>query len=192
MPVTLEQLLEMDNDQLHAIVAEARPLDLDAIADHAYTGIDLSMPALFHKLMWRSFRKTFHRDPDTGVLRGWNVKVEQVGWDRPPPPKRDKRGRPLSFGHYEVRSAEGLSFPRGWTGPHFLDYREAGNAAWDFPANAGTCPLVSVNDGSSELLLGWEIFTVAGVRVPLRDYWVLVREGPLSDDDLVPRPDRAG
>lgn len=192
MPHTLDQLLQMDNDQLHAIVAEARPLDLDEIADHAYTGIDLSMPAWFHKLMWKSFRKTFHRDPNTGVVRGWNVKVEQTGWETPPEPKRDKRGRALTFGHYEVRSADGLSFPRGWTGPHFLDYRQAGNPAWDFPANAGTCPLVSVNAGSSELLLGWEIFTVAGVRVPLRDYWVLVREGPLSGDDVVPRPDQAG
>lgn len=190
MSLSLDQILTLSNRELHAIVDRGLPLDVDAIADHSYTGIDLSMPSWFHKLMWKSFRKTFHRDPATGVLRGWNVKVEQVGWDAPPPPKRDGKGVPLTFGHYEVRPAAGLAFPRGWTGGHYLDYRTAGNAWWDFPANAGYCPLVTINEGSSELLLGWEVFHVAGMAVPITDYWVLVREGPLAADDVVPRPDQ--
>jgi hypothetical protein len=189
MSISLDQLLTMSNDDLFAIVRRAHPLDLDALADTAYTGIDLSMPEWFHKLMWKSFRKTFNRDPVSGRLRGWNVKVEQVGWETPPPPKRGRDGKPITFGHYEVRSAEGLPFSRGWKGPHYIDYRQAGNHAWDFPANAGYCPLVSVNEGSSELLLGWEVFRVAGVNIPLNDFWVLRREGPLAPDDFVPRPD---
>mgnify|MGYP007011832116 CR=1 FL=1 len=188
MTITLDELLTLSNRDLYAIVEQANPLDLDAIADTTYTGIDLSMPAWFHRLMWKSFRKTFHRDPVTGRIRGWNVKVEQVGWATPPPPRRDRQGRPLTFGHYEVRSAEGLRFPRGWKGPHYIDYRFAGNRALDFPANAGYCPLVSVNAGSSELLLGWEIFNVAGLQVPLNDFWVLVREGPLAPEDIIGRP----
>jgi hypothetical protein len=189
MPISLDALLTMSNDALFEIVRAAEPLDLEALADTSYTGIDLSMPAIFHKLFWKSFRKTFHRDPATGVLRGWNVKVQQSGWDSPPEPKRGRDGRALSFGHYEVRSARGLSFPRGWTGEHYLDYRFAGNAFYEVPARNGYCPLVSVNGGSSELLLGWEIFKFGPVAVPLRDFWVLKREGALAPVDVVPRPD---
>lgn len=178
----------MKSPDLHAIVQRGEPLDLDAIADTSYTGIDLSMPAWFHKLMWKSFRKTFHRDPASGDIRGWNVKVEQTGWDRPPAAKLDGEGRPITFGHYEVRAAAGLKFPRQWQGGHYLDYRFAGNTFFDWPARAGYCPLVTVNPGSSELLLGWEVFNVGGLMIPVGDYWVLRREGSLAPADLVPRP----
>ncbi len=188
MPIRLDDLLKMSNSELHAIVQRGAPLDLDAIADTTYTGIDLSMPAWFHKLMWRSFRKTFHRDPQTGAIRGWNVKVQQTGWEQPPEPKRDQQGKPLTFGHYEVRSAQGLRFPRGWQGGHYLDYRVAGNKFADFPARAGYCPLVAVNPGSSDLLLGWEVFNIGGLLIPLQDYWLLQREGPLAAADILPRP----
>ena len=57
------------------------------------------------KLIWKSFRKTFHRDRVSGRLRGWNVKVEQTGWETPPAPKRDRQGKPLTFAHHEVREA---------------------------------------------------------------------------------------
>jgi hypothetical protein len=187
--ITLDDLLAMSNDDLFAIVARGTPLDLEALADTSYTGIDLSMPTWFHRLMWKSFRKTFHRDPDTGVLRGWNVKVEQTGWDTPPAPKRDRGGQPLTFGHYEVRPAVGLRFPRKWQGGHYLDYRAAGNRFGDIPARMGYCPLVAVNPGSPELLLGWEVFNFWGLLVPIRDFWVLRREGPLAPEDVVPRPD---
>lgn len=189
MTTTLDALLSMSSEELHAIVARGDALDFDALADTTYTGVDLSMPALFHRLFWRTFRKTFHRDPASGQLRGWNVKVEQTGWASPPAPKRDRRGAPVTFGHYEVRPAGGLRFARGWTGGHYLDYRVAGNRVTDFPARAGYCPLVRVNAGSDELLLGWEVFNVGGVLVPLDDYWVLRREGPLAREDVVPRPD---
>lgn len=179
----------MSNEALHAIVMQGTPLDVEALADTSYTGIDCSMPALFHRLMWKSFRKTFHRDPDTGVLRGWNVKVEQTGWDRPPAPRRDGRGRPLTFGHYEVREAAGERFPGGWAGGHYLDYRHAGNRFTDFPARIGFCPLVTVNPGDPGLLLGWEVFRLGSVLLPIRDYWVLRREGALAPEDVLPRPD---
>lgn len=188
MTIALEQLLTMSSTELKAIVDRGLPLDLDALADTAYTGIDLSMPAVFHKLMWKSFRKTFHRDPQTGVLRGWNVKVEQTGWDAPPKPRLDGSGKPLTFGHYEVRPAAGERFPGGWQGGHYLDYRVAGNTFFDFPARAGFCPLVAVNEGSMDLLLGWEVFRLGNVLVPIVDYWLLKREGPLLPADVQPRP----
>ena len=199
--LTLDDLLKMSRGELYAIMERALPLDLEALADTTYTGIDLTMPAWFHKLFWRVFRKTFHRDPVTGVLRGWNVKVQQpalgpsqlAAWPSPPEPKRDSRGRAKTFGHYEVRSAQGQRFPHGWTGPHYLDYRVAGNRFLDWPARAGFCPLVSVNPtpsgrGDPELLLGWEVFKLGGLAVPLGDFWALKREGPLRPEDVVPRP----
>lgn len=188
MAIELDQLLTMSQRELREIVDRGLPLDLDALANTSYTGIDLSMPALFHKLMWKSFRKTFHRDPQTGRLRGWNVKVEQTGWAEPPQPKRDAKGQPLTFGHYEVKPAAGERFPGNWKGGHFLDYRVAGNRFFDFPARAGFCPLVAVNPGSMELLLGWEVFRLGDILVPIADFWLLRREGPLRPEDVVPRP----
>lgn len=189
MTWTLDDLLEMTNAQLFEIMRKAEPLDPDALADTTYTGIDLSMPEWFHKLAWKSFRKTFHKDPLTGRLRGWNVKVEQTGWETPPAPRTNASGRPLTFGHYEVRAANGLKFPRGWEGTHYLDYRFAGNHFFDWPARSGYCPLVAVNAGSVDLLLGWEVFNVGGLKIPLSDFWVLKREGPLDPKSLLGRPD---
>ena len=188
MTYSLDDVLAFSNDDLFEIMRTAHALDLEAIADHTYTGIDLSMPSWFHRLMWKSFRKTFHKDPETGIVWGSNVKVEQVGWDTPPPAKRNAKGEPLTFGHYEVLSAEGKRFPRGWKGAHYLDYRNAGNPVWDFPANRGYCPLFAVNEGDMGLLLGWEVFHV-GVQIPITDFWVLRREGPLAASEIVSRPD---
>lgn len=187
--LTVDDLVAMSQADRFAIVQRALPIDERELEDTSWTGIDLSMPPWFHRLMWRTFRKTFHRDPVSGRLRGWNVRVAQTGWQTPPEPLRDRKGTARSFGHYELRSAAGVAFPAGWQGSHYLDYRVAGNRPWEFPANAGFCPLVRVNEGDHDLLLGWEIFRVAGVSVPLRDVWALRREGPLRTADLVPRPD---
>jgi hypothetical protein len=187
MSLSIDEVLAMSNEQLFALVLAASPLDLQALGDTQYTGVDLSMPPLFHRLFWRSFRKTFHLDPVTGVLRGWNVKVEQTGWEDPPAAKVDKSGRAQTFGHYEVRSATGIDFPKGWSGQHYLDYTVAGNKRLDFPARAGFCPLVCVNSGDMRLLLGWEVFKLGRRLVPINDFWLLKKEGPLTD--VVKRPD---
>ncbi|MCA9564861.1 MAG: hypothetical protein KC561_15295 [Myxococcales bacterium] len=188
MTVTLEQLAEMNSAALFDVMRNGAPLDLHALADTSYTGIDLSMPALFHRLFWRTFRKTFHRDPALDVIRGWNVKVDQADDSKVPRPLRNRQGRPKTFGHYEVRSAHGVAFPRGWQGSHYLDYRVAGNRFLDVPARWGYCPLVAVNAGDPSLLLGWEVFRVGPLSVPIRDFWALRLEGPLEPDDVVARP----
>jgi hypothetical protein len=100
-------------------------------------------------------------------------------------PKRNKKGEELAFGHYEMCSAKGKKFPKGWQGTDYLDYGIAGNAALD-PAALGYCPIVAVNEGSTDLLLGWEVFKVGNLFVPLNDYWLLKREGPLGV--IQPRP----
>jgi hypothetical protein len=109
--------------------------------------------------------------------------MEQTGIDGPRVPMKGEDGRPRTFAHYEVRSAVGLRFPRGWKGAHYLDYGVAGNPpAFDL----GYTPLVAVNEGSMELLLGWEVFKLGPLFIPLPDYWALRLEGPL--EEVVPSP----
>ncbi len=178
-PITLDDLVQMKRADHEAILRAAHPIPRDELGDSAYTGVDLSLPPLATRLLWKTFRKTFVRDPDTGQIRGWNVRVEQTGWERATVPRVDSSGRQLTFGHYLLRSARAERFPRGWKGEDFLDYGTAGNAAFD-PARLGWCPLVAVNEGSAELLLGWEVFKVGGMFVPLPDYWALRKEGPVG------------
>jgi len=186
--ITLDDLLRMTNAERMEIVRRAHAIDFAAVEDTNYLGIDLSLPPIVNKVLWKTFRKTFYRDPTTGVLRGWNVRMEQTGWDGPGKPMTDKRGEPLTFGHYQLLSAEGITnFPKGWTGPQHLDYRHAGNHWWDL-GRLGYCPLVAVNEGKSDLLLGWENFRVAGINIPLPDFWALKLEGPLDHVAPVPNP----
>jgi hypothetical protein len=106
--------------------------------------------------------------------------MEQRGVDGPRVAMRDRRGAALTFGHYVLRERGEEVFSRGWSGRHFLDYGSARNAALDV-ARFGYTPLVAVNEGDSTLLLGWEIFRVAGVQLPLPLYWALRDEGELEE-----------
>lgn len=183
---TLDDLMRMRGGELLDVMRAGHPLDLQAMADTQYLGVDLSLPRVGQRLLWQTFRKTFHRDPAVDGLRGWNVRMEQHGVDGPAIPLRDRRGEALTFGHYRVRSAAGESFPHGWKGAHFLDYGSAGNTFFD-AARVGYTPLVAVNAGSAELLLGWEVVRIAGVKLPLPLYWALRLQGPLEQVVAVPR-----
>jgi hypothetical protein len=182
-PLTLEELMEMNRHQLHAIIDRAYPLNLGALEEKQYQGVDLSLPPFVNRILWKTFRKTFHRDAQTGALRGWNVRMEQTGIDGLRVPMKDRNGKPRTFAHYEVRSAAGLRFPRRWKGPYYLDYGVKGNP---FGENLGYTPLVAVNEGSMDLLLGWEVFKLGPLFIPLPDYWALRLEGPL--EEVIPPP----
>lgn len=184
--LTVDDLLAMKRPQLHAIMMKANPIDLDALDNTMYLGVDLSLPPVMNKILWKTFRKTFYRDPATNELRGWNVRMEQTGWHGPGVPMLKKGGQ-IAFGHYKVLSAEGRRFPGGWKGKDFLHYGVAGNTMFDV-ARLGYCPLVAVNEGKSDLLIGWEVFKLGSVFVPLPDYWALKKEGPLDKVVPVPRP----
>lgn len=184
---TLDDLMAMDARALHEVLCRGHALDPDALAGRQYLGVDLSLPGWARALLWHTFRKTFVRDEATGEVRGWNVRMEQHGVDGPRVPRTDRRGRPLTFGHYRVRSAAGVRFPKGWSGAHFLDYGSAGNR-WTDPAALGYTPLVAVHAGSQDLLLGWEVFKLGPVFAPMPLYWALRYEGPL--DEVVEPPRR--
>lgn len=184
--LSLEDLMAMDARELDALMGRGHPLEPEVLAGRMYLGVDLSLPGWARKLLWHTFRKTFVEDDAKGV-RGWNVRMEQHGVDGARVPLKDRRGEPRTFGHYRVRSAEGLRFPKGWSGPHFLDYGVAGNTLTD-PAALGYTPLVAVNAGSQDLLLGWEVLKLGPLFLPMPLYWALRYEGPL--DRVVPPPRR--
>lgn len=181
----LEDLMRMTGKELHAVMEAGHPLDPDAMAGKQYLGTDLSMPRLGQKLLWQTFRKTFVRDEVHGDVRGWNVRMEQRGIHGAQVPMRNRRGEPRTFAHYRVRPAAGIRWPRGWHGAHYLDYLIAGNGPID---RWGFTPLVAVNAGSSDLLLGWEIFKVGGAFIAPSMYWALQVDGPV---DWIATPPRA-
>lgn len=175
----------MDADALAGVMHRGHAVDIEALAESRYRGVDLSLPGVARALLWHTFEKVFTRDGDT--LRGWNVQLEQTGvfGER----RARRRGdAERTFGHYVLQEHTGAcSFPEAWAGAHYLDYGSAGNQMWD-PARFGFTPLVAVNAGSSELLLGWEVFRVAGVMLPMRLYWALERRGELPADAVIPPP----
>lgn len=181
--IELKDLLNMNKDQVADVFRNGHPLDLNQVENNQYFGIDLGMPGWFHKYFWLTFRKTFYRDPQSGILRGWNVKLEQQGINGPRVPKKNKDGSEKTFAHYHVQSAKGLKFPKGWQGADFLNYLASPNK---FGEGTGYCPIVAINEGDMNLLLGWEVFKYGPFFVPLNDYWVLVKEGPI--ETLAPVP----
>jgi len=185
--LTLEDLMAMDAKALHEVLLQGFPLKPEELAGKAYLGVDLSLPDIARKILWHTFRKTFTKDESTGEIRGWNVRMEQHGVNGPRIPMRNRKGKAITFGHYIVRERNDLEFPQNYRGTHYLDYGTVGNPFLDL-ARLGFTPLVAVNEGSQDLLLGWEVFRVAGKFAPMPLYWALRIEGPL--DEVVPRPDR--
>lgn len=185
MAITFQEMLQMNKQEVKEVFLQGHAIPKGELHNSQYLGVDLSLPPWVNKLLWKTFRKTFYQDPETGVLRGWNVKLEQTGYDFPTTPKRNSQGEELAFGHYYLCDAAGKQFPQGWQGADYLDYGVAGNAALD-PAGLGYCPLVAVNPGSDDMLLGWEVFKLGSLFIPLNDYWLLKKEGPLTK--VWPRP----
>ncbi len=183
--LTLSDLMAMKGPALHAVMRRGHAIDPDAIAGRQFLGVDLSLPGWARKLLWHTFRKTFVRDESSGELRGWNVRMEQRGVEGARVPLTNRRGEPITFGHYRLRSAAGMNFGGRWTGANYLDYGAAGNPFYDL-ARLGRTPLVAVNAGQQDLLLGWEVFKVGPLLLPLPLYWALRDEGPV--DRVVPPP----
>jgi len=173
----MDDLLTMSGAQLQRIMDIAHPIDEDELVDKQFTGTDLSMPKIGHKLLWQTFRKTFTRDPERGDVHGWNVRMEQRGIHGAQVPLRNKAGELKTFAHYRVRPAAGIAWPKGWSGQQFLDYSVAGNPPLEALAYT---PIVAVNEGRSDLILGWEIFKVGGKLINPHMYWAIKVDGPLD------------
>ena len=149
------------------LLAGGHPIDPRALEDQEFRGVSLGLPGVVEKLTWKKFRKAFHRDPGTGRLRGWNVRLVQDGLERQDTPRED-RGAPKAFGHFEVRDLGGYRWPGGRRAPSeglMLDYGRGGNG-WD-PIRFLRDPLVALDAGDPSVLFGWSYLALAGRPVPV-------------------------
>ncbi len=181
-------ILGLDRGGLAQRMRDGHPIDPGALDDQVYRGISLGLPPWIESLTWKTFQKTFHRDPVTGHLRGWNVRIQQHGLDAPSVPMQ-RNGAPVTFGHYRVVSCEGCGVPSGaGAGAGLLiDYGLGGNPMMD-PMRLLRDPLVALVPGGVQWLLGGSYLQIATLRIGTPSYFLLEREHPLTHRVSPPRP----
>jgi hypothetical protein len=153
--------------QLAGWLASGHPVAPDQLAGAEYHGTSLGLPRWLEQLTWKWFVKAFVRDGER--VRGWNVRVDQnAPWS-----PRLRRGVPITFGHF-VAVEDGDRT--------MLDY-SVGNRRID-PIATLRDPLVALDPGSADRLLGVSLLQLAGMRVPTPAYFLLERGGPVHYDPL--------
>lgn len=164
--------------ELREALAAGHPIDPASLDDVEYRGVSLGLPAWVDRLAWKTFSKVFHRDPDTGTLRGWNVRMQQTGLDGAfEPIERD--GEPWTFGHFAVVSCSGHRTPRGADRGLLIHYGQGGNGRFD-PMSRVRDPIVAVNAGSADLLLGWSYVDLGFATLGTPAWFTLERVRPLT------------
>lgn len=167
--ITAADLLHMSRAELMGLLRNGHAIDADALEGHTYNGVSLGLPRLVERLTWKKFGKTFYRDPDTGVLRGWNVRMMQTPLTEPWRP-RLKGSAPVTFGPYHVTHPEGgEDYDAGLT----IDYSCGGRARSAMARLRD--PIVAVNPGSADLLLGWTYVDLGGPRLGTPSFFSLQR-----------------
>jgi hypothetical protein len=183
---TIDELCGLPGDGLRERMRRGHPIDPAALADTEYRGISLGLPRWLEQLTWKTFMKVFHRDEHRGVLRGWNVRLEQTGIFGPCVP-RQKGGRRVTFGHYEVLPASGYRVPHGLDQGVMLDYGLGRNGRLA-PLSRARDPVVALEPGGVALLLGWTYLDLGLRLLPTPSYFLLERHGPLGEVVGPPRP----
>lgn len=183
---TARELRSATTRELRDHIVRGHPVDPRAIEGFAYRGTSLGLPRVVERLTWKTFQKTFYRDPSSGRLFGWNVRLEQDGIDAPSRPKK-RRGVPVTEWHYEVTGAAGVPAPKGFDRGLIIDYSRAPNPPG--PMTITKDPLVALSPGDPTELLGVSYLVVGGRCVETPTYFTLEREAPIEHvpyDD--PRP----
>jgi hypothetical protein len=155
--VTLDiaDLVGTPRRDLAALAARGSAFDPAALAGWSYDGISLGLPRIVERLTWTKFAKVFAHDA-AGVLRGWNVRIEQDALDRPWTPRR-RRGQPITFGHFAVTTRDARVE---------LDYGLIRD------------PLVALS--GPDILLGWTYLAVRSLAIPTPSWFVLRRGQPIA------------
>lgn len=184
---TARDLRTADRRTLRDALVHGHPVDPRDIEGFAYRGTSLGLPRAVQRLTWTTFQKTFYRDPTTGRLLGWNVRLCQDGIDAPSRPRRS-RGRPVTEWHYEVVPAASVPMPPGFDRGLAIDYGLGAN-----PKGIMTYikdPLVALSAGSADELLGVSYLTLGGACLETPTYFTLVRDHRLDfvPYDAPPRP----
>ena len=177
--ITIEDFLPLKPKQLAERMATGHPVDPAALENYEYKGISLGLPAFIDKLAWKTFKKTFYRDPQTGVLRGWNIRIQQTGLHGKYLPKQ-LDGKPACWGHYQVVTTKGRPIPRPVPQTALIDYSLGGNGRFEFTVNPMRDPLVALEKDSAEVLLGWSYYDLGWFRFSTPSYFLLLRDCPVE------------
>ena len=163
-PPTRDALLAAPRGELAARFHAGYPVAPDALAGAEYHGTSLGLPRWVERLTWKTFMKAFVAD-ERGGVRGWNVRVDQ----RAPWSPQIRGGAPVTFGHFAARLDGDTTV---------LDYGAGGNG-WADPTATLRDPLVALEPGSADRLLGVSLVDIAGVRLPTPAFFLLERGGPV-------------
>lgn len=186
MALTANDFLEMPRKELLRHLCEGYPIPPEALDDTEYRGVSLGLPGFIERMTWKTFKKVFHRDP-AGHLRGWNVRMTQNGIDGPFTPMTTRAGGPRTFGHYRVVDCAGERVHKGADNGLLIHYGLGGNSLLD-PMRRIRDPIVAVNQGSTELLLGWSYLDLGWFRVGTPSFFTLQRDCELTHRADPPRP----
>lgn len=182
---TVHDLLPLGYRDLWAAMDAGHPIDASALDDTEYHGVALGNPGWVEALTWKTFKKVFLRDPASGVLRGWNVAVEQNGVDGPFV-DREKRGKRITYWHYGVRHAAEYRPPGGGHQQGLMIDYGLGERGLLNVQRLIRDPLVAIDAGSVELLLGYSYAALGVAALPTPTFFVLTRGAPLTYE--VPLP----
>lgn len=171
-------LLNLSRRELAEIVAEGHPIDPTALDDTEYHGTSIGLPEIAVKLSWRKFKKVFRREPDGGVLRGWNVQCVQNAIDEPWLDHPGRSGR-VTYWHYRVVAPDGRRMPGKYDRGLLIDYGPGGNPAWHYIRWIRD-PLVAVNPGRADLLLGFSYVECGPLCFGTPTFFSLQRGAPLT------------
>lgn len=185
MMTLVEQLRGESHRALRARLVAGHPVDARALEGWAYRGTTLALPRAVERLTWTTFQKTFYRDPESGRLRGWNVRLEQDGLGAPSRP-RLRHGVPVTTWHYEVVSPGQVPTPPGFDRGLIIDYGRGRNAALD-TIRLTRDPLVALEPGSAERLLGVSYLALGRRCLETPTYFLLEREHRIAHVPALPR-----
>lgn len=173
MGTRFADLAKLTPAELEGLLQAGQPTRPEALVGWLFHGWSLAMPAPLFSLFGR-FGKTFHHDPESGRVRGWNVRMRQnvEGWE-----PALFRGRAITYGHYELIDAPGGALARQYPNAVLIDYGKGGNRAWD-PLGRVRDWVVAVDD---DLLVGRMYLSLGGRQVATPSYFGLARGAALTD-----------
>ena len=175
---TARDLRTAETRELRDLIVHGHPVAPASIEGWVYRGTSLGLPKIVERFTWKTFQKTFWRDPATGKLLGWNVRLEQDGLDAPSRPKLRRDGRPVTEWNYEVIEARGVPMPAGFERGLVIDYSRAKNPPGSIRFVKD--PLVALEEGNADELLGVSYAVIGGRTVETPTYFTLEREHPID------------
>jgi hypothetical protein len=188
MTLTIEnvaQALALDGKELRQLLVASHPVQAEDLVGFVYKGTSLGMPGWVDKVAWKTFAKAFYQEPESKAIRGWNIKLRQGLADQRFECLTTRRGEPKTFGHFKVVSAAGSRMPLPCHHGLLLDYGPGGNSRFD-PTRLIRDPLLAIESGSSDFLMGWSYLEIFGRVLGTPSFFVLERHGPIDHVPVLP------